>query len=346
MREFDKDLLKVARDVYKARRDYKHGGARRWRELQAQHPELAAEASKPKPSKFTGNSKGYEPYNCWGRDSDRGRWHRTRGAQPDDARSSDDWESSDYSTERPEPRDNRLADRNDDPLPTGGSLLDLHVSTNGGYLVPRWAKVSNPNQLEVCRVCGSELKLSRDAEGFAYRDTGNQPQYCSDRCKNDVHNARKRAKRRGSPSVYYGWHGGSVPDGYARPDGPDLSTVSIAGIGELGIDPAAWNRVTPRRDADAYGRLYPNGRREGHALPALGAVEKMRRRPVPVDRTTRQDRIARRYGTGGTPKPPELAPDWDRVTSSYRYVPRSAVDEYSLDQLKAKVWRISRCITA
>jgi hypothetical protein len=32
MTEFDKDQVDVARAVYKARKDYKYGGARRWRE--------------------------------------------------------------------------------------------------------------------------------------------------------------------------------------------------------------------------------------------------------------------------------------------------------------------------
>jgi hypothetical protein len=45
----------------------------------------------------------------------------------------------------------------------------------------------------------------------------------------------------------------------------------------------------------------------------------MRCRPRPGEsladrhrRPTTSDRIARRYGTGGTPKPPELTQGWDR----------------------------------
>jgi hypothetical protein len=92
----------------------------------------------------------------------------------------------------------------------------------------------NQNQLEVCRLCGKDLELP---EGE--REKGNPPEFCSDRCKKDVKNARARAKRT-----------------VARPPKiqrlPDLTTIHVAGVGDMRVDPSEWNRMQPRRDPKAF----------------------------------------------------------------------------------------------
>ena len=75
----------------------------------------------------------------------------------------------------------------------------------------------------------------------------------------------------------------------------------------------------------------------------------MRCRPRPGEsladrhrRPTTSDRIARRYGTGGTPKPPELTQGWDRVETRWQ-VPkcRFPVSSVRLKQESDNEWCIA-----
>lgn len=236
----DKDLLAAARDL-------KFQDPKRFAELATQYPELAAEATKPRITKDgagTGSPKGYEPYRTWSLGPDRGRWFRTSGSSSDIDSGGDDSEHLGAWASAPA----ELHER---------SLLDLHLSTDGGYTVTKSGTRSN--QLEVCRLCGNPLKLSRDAEGYAYRDRGKQPEYCGPDCRKAVKEARARAKR-------------------------------------------AANR------------------------PRTGG--------------SKADRIARRYGTGGTPPAPVLTPGWDRVVTFWRFPKRNPAPAYRLTSTADHVWRI------
>lgn len=49
--------------------------------------------------------------------------------------------------------------------------------------------------LEVCRCCGDDLGLPRDADGLVDRKRGGQSEYCGDDCKRLARNARDRRRR-------------------------------------------------------------------------------------------------------------------------------------------------------
>lgn len=312
-------------DVVKAARDLRYTAPRMFAQLVAEHPELAAEASKHKPSldaRGVGSASGYEPYRCWDK-SDRGRYHRMRSGD-------------------------------DDPDEVEGSLIDLHQETDGGYTISE--AVSRPNQLEVCRLCGSELKLSRDGDGLPTRDRGRQPEYCSAACRREVKEARARAKRRKPP----------------KPDTPSLDVVEVAGAGDLGISPEEWNRLNPRNNPEVWREVCPkpaerlpylhrNARsarpQQGsrvsvpapeYQMPAHRLVQERRRssRPKPPS-AGRADRIARRFGTGGTPRGPQLTPGWDAVTTAWRFpqgrsLAGSGVELVRLDE---QAWSIAQTRT-
>ncbi len=176
------------------------------------------------------------------------------------------------------------------------------------------------NQLERCRLCGTPLFQILADTGEVVRSRGQQPEYCSERCKLDVRNARRRAGRRKPTS-------GMVTD---------LSVIQIAGYGALGIPPAEWNSSIPRR----LGRAQPDGLNEFDKLAVLGAVDRLRRRPRPMPKYRPGDRIAkfRGLGTGGC-VPPSLPKDWGRVTTWFRVIPQPA--RGALRQSDDNVWAIS-----
>lgn len=341
--------------LLEAIRDLRYENKAGWRRFLAEHPELAevgnSESSVSRDARGIGNSKGYEPYRCWSRDADRGRWYRTRGASTDE--STDDAaamlsagdEPLDGSTDSDPYRDIN------NQLPQGvfgGSLLELHMATNGGYIVE--GKIgSDPRQLEVCRLCGTELKLSRDGEGWVTRDIGGQPEYCSKDCRRKVRNARERAKRAASRMHQYGCYG---TNGQQRVDGHDIATIRVAGMREIGVRPEAWNRLHPRNDPHTFPPVARPGGAESYVIQVHRFITASRRRPClaaakPVRiRHYRPDRVARRYGTGGTPGAPTLAPEWDRISIWWRFVPKVFVPKvretgYRVTWANSSEWRIS-----
>ncbi len=354
---FDPDLVKAARAL-------RYENPAGWRKFITQHPELA-DAAKPEPDKSTGSPDGYEPYQCWSHPSHRtdgGRWYRNRGYQP---------EGADARADNPDDRDrsNQLPSGSfgaslDDHHWTSGSLVDLHMEVNGGtgsspkgnqgwtlgYHAARnpdgsgELRVSDPRQLEVCRLCGREINLPRDSDGFADRSVGAQSQYCSVDHRREVKNARERALRAAKKPTQAG-------------PLPDLSSIDVAGIGDMAISPAKWNRLQPRRDPHGFMPI-PGGHREGYKLPVHRFISNTRHRPcwaadkwIRVGRRSNAmaaERIARRYRAAGTgtPRGPELSPGWDRITSSWTFVSRSAAIGYRLSCENNNVWQISHCNAA
>ncbi|MGG7103123.1 hypothetical protein [Rhodococcus sp. 24CO] len=317
---FDSELIDAARSL-------RYESPAGWLEFLAEHPELAAEAAKPKLSKDAkgaGSSKGLEPYRCWDRD-DRGRWNRKK---------TDAW-------------------------PEGMDPEAYTVSQK---------QAANQNQLEVCRVCGEKLHLPTDADGRVHRDVGAQPEYCSQRCRDDVKNARARAGR-------------AEVSPRRKPERrlPDLSMITVAGVGDMDTAPDEWNRMQPRRHPEMFRPvrvpsesvpcLHVNARSrqiateevreifaeemqpyvpecEGYRLPVHQLVADLRRRPAERDETVAKvDRIARRYGTGGTPKPPAPTPGWDQVASFWRYFPPRQRVQYAVISEDNNTWHISHCIS-
>ncbi|MBM4557988.1 hypothetical protein GS466_23675 [Rhodococcus hoagii] len=317
---FDRELIDAASDL-------RYGNPAGWQQFLAEHPELAAEAEKSKvtkDSKGTGNSKGLAPYRCW-EHLDRGRWER----------------------------------KNVDTWPEGLDPSACAVSQKAA---------TNQNQLEVCRSCGNPLEVPTDPDGVVHRNAGAQPEYCSERCRKDVKNARDRARR-------------AEESPRRKPPRrlPDLSTITVAGIGDMSIAPAEWNRLQPRRDPEMFKPvpapgerlpyLHHNARsrritsleareasveparpyspeREGYPLPIHQSIIDLRRRPARRNPLSSAGRIARRYGTGGTPRPPALTPGWDRVASRWKFFPRSRCSEYVLIRGERTTWRVSHCISA
>lgn len=314
--EYDKYLVQAARELYRTNR-------KDWHRFVEDHPELAdlakrsnvKDAAIPKNTKIPGSPDGYAPYECWSHDVDRGRWYRTGGTQPEGKHSEDDdADARDLGSQLPM---GEFADAPDRPDWVGGSLLGLHLATNGGYHISRFDKASRPAQLEVCRLCGTKLNLPTDDEGNIDRDRGGQLQYCSDRCRRDVENARDRAGRRVNKSPTKGQR----REALKRKS--DIDIVRIAGLGEISLPPAEWNRLTPRRnepvrESTPWTRPRPNG-------PAVNAVCATRgKRPESPPRTPREsaDVVARRwhaYGAGGrtTPTPRIWVDGWDEVVVRY-----------------------------
>jgi hypothetical protein len=168
--------------------------------------------------------KGYEPGRTWEKLT-RGRWYRTRGEHGQDSRPAC---RGDYE---------RDTDRT--------TLYELHMETGGNWLVDQDARVAR-EQLEVCRHCGADLGLPRDEHDYVIRRFETQPQYCSDRCEAEADNRRDRQRRAGGklPKDGRGWYIGTTEF--------DLGSVSISGVGELGLAPSDWNRLTPRSRPDMY----------------------------------------------------------------------------------------------
>lgn len=324
--EYDKYLVQAARELYRTNR-------KDWRRFCDEHPELATLQARVSGLRsrdsmigkdnrihttnevVPGSPEGYEPYKCWSHDVDKHRWYRNRGTEPEGHRSEDDdADARDLDSQLPM---GEFADAPDRPGWVGGSLLGLHLATNGGYHVSRFDKASRPAQLEVCRLCGTKLDLPTDDEGNIDRDRGGQLQYCSDRCRRDVENARDRAGRRANKS----------PTKRQRREAlkrkSDIDIVRIAGLGEISLSPAEWNRLTPRRNEPVrewtpWTRPRPNG-------PAVNAVCATRgKRPESPPRTLREsaDVVARRwhaYGAGGrtAPTPRIWVDGWDEVVFRY-----------------------------
>ena len=65
----------------------------------------------------------------------------------------------------------------------------------GGWNV---GEAKTDNRLEVCRVCSEPLPGGRAEDGSLIRKRGQQPAFCSARCKRDVENARARVKDKGT----------------------------------------------------------------------------------------------------------------------------------------------------
>ncbi|MET9213631.1 MULTISPECIES: hypothetical protein [unclassified Nocardia] len=233
-------------------------------------------------AKGIGSPKKYQPYRCWdGADRER-HYHSPNIDGPGDDEVLDpDMFADGYSLRKPPTRS---------------------------------------NQLEQCRCCGAPLFQIRTDTGEIVRSRGQQPEYCSERCKLDVKNARRRAGRRQPTS-------GMVTD---------LNVIQIAGHGELAVSPTEWNRSIPRR----MGRPQPDGLNDFDKLAVLGAVSKIRNRPRPKPLGNPADRVAkfRGFGTGGCVSP-SLPDDWDQVTTWFRVVPRPA--RGSLKQTSDNVWSIS-----
>jgi hypothetical protein len=79
------------------------------------------------------------------------------------------------------------------PAAREAKLLELHGRITGHSFV----QMSDQNQLEVCRHCGTDLGLPRDDHGYVVRQFKSQRQYCSDRCEADADNRRDCQRRRG-----------------------------------------------------------------------------------------------------------------------------------------------------
>lgn len=263
---FDPDVIAAAKAIYGNRLDQKYGGNRRWRQLVADYPQLA-EAAKPvavqrsngpkseidhwrdeqeqihrhmeawarsqTPSRkkyyYRGKSSvlhdanyttpGWiKQYECW-HEHDRGRWG-TRGAGPDEMT---------YAEDHVEHR------------VRGQDLRNLHAETDGDYSIEDG--VGQHDLLEVCRVCRKRLVLKRDADGAVVRGKGGQPEFCPTRCKADLNNARKRARRRiGKPQLAAFTMGS--PDQIARRWADRQSYWSASGI----VTPAYKSSVLTAKD--------------------------------------------------------------------------------------------------
>lgn len=258
---FDRELLSAARDL-------KYENRAAWQRFLSDHPELAAEAGKPKLSEeayTVGSPEGYEPYQCW-RYADRGRHRRGKGAGSGDT-DTDDFDHLQTAATVSQ----QMFATAEGPA---GSLLDLHIAVGAdGYSITP-TLIAPQHQLEVCRLCGKPLDLPRDDDGLVDRDSGGQPAYCvGTKCKQTVKNARERAK---------------------------------------------------------YTIDNPNPARK-------------RKRSTDWE-TSRADRIARRFGTGGTPGAPQTAriyvEGWDRVTTFWRF-PTTRTACLGVTQGEDGAWRVT-----
>jgi hypothetical protein len=149
-----------------------------WPALVRDYPELA-EAGK-KMTKFGKSKSAYYP----GEDEDIVDlpWSSLNATGVADqarrGRSVDDWQESVTYRNSPEVRD----------------FFDS-FRANGGWNV---GAARTDNRLEVCRVCGGLLSGAREDDGYLIRKAGQQPEFCSARCKRDVENARARVKDKGT----------------------------------------------------------------------------------------------------------------------------------------------------
>lgn len=385
--EYGTDMLDVARGIWGNRNDQRFGGNRRWRQLQAQFPELAAAARPTRTDErrssnevspelarlrdeaeeehklferwarsqtaarsayhYSGSRnsvmhdaessspKWMKPYGCW-HHTDRGRWSKANGAGPDDCSHGGDDAGGRH----------RLR---------GRDLRTLHAETDGGYSIE--GDGARNNQLEVCRVCRTPLDFERDEDGRVVRKRGEQPEYCSPRCKLDVFNARRREQRR-------------IKRPKPQPKPFDLSGVSVAGLGRVAITAQEWNRMQPRSRPNAFMHAFdsppkprpwfnpPKARssKYEYRLPLHRLVAHLRHRPcLGADPWIRvgprsqaglpAERIARRwsaYGAGRDWSIPEIAPGWDTVSTSWRYPAKpSRSMPGELTAIGCGVWRIA-----
>lgn len=340
--EYDRYLVQAARELYRTNR-------KDWRRFCDEHPELAAlqalakqstsrDARIAKNTEIPGSPDGYAPYKCWSRDADKHRWYRTHGKQPDGCEDTDgDHADRDVAYQSPVGE----TERHDGDWTTG-SLLVLHTSTNGGYLVTQ--RIGHRvGILEVCRLCGTKLELPRDSDdGFLARSRGRQPEYCSNRCQREVEYARDRAERKANKQPTKR----QLRELSKRKS--DVDMIRVAGVGVLGIEPSEWNRLQPRSRPVLFvpkvkspKRLYPYvdhrrerdhrvneaPTRETYPLMLHTTTRSMRCRPVDPNRWSRPepshrdraDTIAQRwhqYGAGGRTKPMTWIwiEGWDSVT--------------------------------
>lgn len=127
---------------------------------------------------------------------DRSRWHRSRGRHGEGDLASGESRVGCHAGAT----DTRDSERS-------RSLLDLHVETGGDYIAGgKHYTFPNPDVLTVCRECGIPLDLPDE------RKPGGQPQYCSERCRRDRKNRKRRngtARKSGKRvlSTYSGAYG-------------------------------------------------------------------------------------------------------------------------------------------
>jgi hypothetical protein len=242
------------------------------------------------------------PYGSW-HHTDRGRWSRGSGAGPDEMTRAEDHVGHKV---------------------RGRDLRTLHVETDGNYSIE--GDGTRDNLLEVCRLCGKSLGLLSNSDGRVVRGKGDQPEYCSKRCKADVYNARRRAiSRIGKPraGIEIRLRGEEPPSGGAPLRRPWL----YRGARSRGIP--RGEILSTLRDGAAFGcvrGLSPDSiaRRWGgwqSYWPTTGIVK-----PGDVPRVLTAKRNA-------------LPRDRDRVTQWWRYVHREI--HGGVKQVDDKVWCIS-----
>jgi hypothetical protein len=384
----DPDVLAAAREIYGRRDGQKFGGNRRWRQLVLEFPDLA-EAVRPSPKDKADRSQAevdawrsardeaerdHRAFEKWARSQTAARrpyYYRGRNSVLQDAQSNaPDWikpYGSWHHTDRGRwtqgkgagPDQMTWGDSHVEHKVRGQDLRTLHAETDGGYTIE--GDGTRENQLEVCRLCGAPLQFERNDEGDVIRGRGEQQEYCPApaRCKRDVYNARRRAKRRDPQPKTFQLVGG----------------IYVAGVGKLDIPVSKWNTLSRDRRAGIEDRLRggepPSGSGSHLRLPylhrnarslSISSAEMLSvlREVAPSGWTTSggHDSIARRWGewqsywhTAGitepiyesrvlTVKSHTLPKDWDRVAQWWRYVAREA-DCGRLKQEAEKVWCIS-----
>lgn len=150
-----------------------------WPSLQRDYPELAEAGMKM--TRFGKSKRPYYP----GEDEEIpeqpwSSWHPLGVKdQARRGRSDGDWQESTVHRNRPEVQ----------------QFMDSYRALGGG-----WSRTEgkSDNRLEVCRVCGDPLPGDRDEDGSLIRKAGQQPEFCSVRCRRDVENARARVKDKGT----------------------------------------------------------------------------------------------------------------------------------------------------
>lgn len=226
------------------------------------------------------------PYNTW-KPVDRGRWWRNKGTA----------EIQNPDREMPKPgKPARVA-----------PLVELQMETGGAF---GFDESTNPNQLWVCRICGADLKDGQRA-------------YCSTGCANVMEAARARAARAEPWVTRTTGHGDGSMGGFS------LDGITIAGLGVIGVEPAVWNALDRSVPVYEAGKpqpwFVPSRVREltaaeiaaGWSGPASDARAVFgflltpdmlngflwRQNSGEDTRTPDEwaDRLARRYGTGGSP---------------------------------------------
>lgn len=188
-------------------------------------------------------------------------------------------------------------------------LVALQIETNGDY---RTVASANASRLAVCRICRQELPKGKRA-------------YCSKQCENVMEAARARAARSAPWTTRTTGHGDQQMHGFS------LDSITVAGIGKLEVSPEVWNRLNKADPVLARPEPQPwfvpnrtkhltaaevaqvwNGSRAalrlvyGNLLITQDMLDTFQRENREDTRTPDEwaDRLARRYGTGGTPPAP------------------------------------------